>query len=96
MKKKGWIGAGLLFLALYLGVIVWHQLKPMPEGTSYAGEIRMMGEEEIEFLRDLTYNKETTGGVQYDHEIFREIFSAVEEAERFLIVDMFMVNEFSD
>jgi phosphatidylserine/phosphatidylglycerophosphate/cardiolipin synthase-like enzyme len=96
MKRKVWMTAGILFLAVYLGVIAWHQLKPMPEGTSYAGEIRMMAEEEIEFLRDLTYNTNTTGEEQLDHEIFEEIFSAVEEAEHFLIVDMFMVNEFSD
>ncbi|SDO48565.1 phospholipase D family protein [Alkalicoccus daliensis] len=93
MKKKLWIAAAA-FGVLYLGVIAYHQLKPLPENVSYLGEARMIAEEEISFLYDLTYLNEENEEV-YEHEIFEEVFALIDEAEHFLIIDMFLVNDFS-
>lgn len=94
MKRKIWIVIAAAFAVLYLSVIAYHQLKALPEGIGYAGEPRMIAEEEISFLYDLTYMED--GEETYEHEIFEEVFTLIDEAEHFLIIDMFMVNEFSD
>ncbi|WP_067725970.1 phospholipase D family protein [Oceanobacillus damuensis] len=91
-QKKRWLGAAIVFL--YICTLIYHQQKPLPEGISYAGDTHMLTEDEIEFLYDLTYPKD--GQEVYEHEIFDEVFAMIEQAEEFLIIDMFMVNEFSD
>ncbi|NJP39252.1 phospholipase D family protein [Alkalicoccus luteus] len=93
MKKPLWIAAAA-FAVLYIGVILYHQLKPLPENVSYLGESRMIAEEEISFLYDLTYVDEE-GEEVYEQEIFDEAFTIIDEAEHFLIIDMFLVNDFS-
>ncbi|SDN99587.1 phospholipase D family protein [Alkalicoccus daliensis] len=95
MRKTVWIMIAAMVGLLYLGVITYHQLKPLPEGTAFVGESYMLAEEEISFLTDVTYGTEIEDEV-YEHEIFDEIFSLIEEAEHFLVIDMFMVNEFSN
>lgn len=94
MSRKTWIIITAAFSILYLSVIAYHQLKALPEDIGYAGEPRMIAEEEISFLYDLTYMEDDEE--TYEHEIFEEVFSLIDEAEHFLIIDMFMVNEFSD
>ncbi|WP_444685520.1 phospholipase D-like domain-containing protein [Alkalicoccus luteus] len=94
MKHKKWLWIGLAFAALYIGVTAWHQLKPLPEGIDYTGDVHMLQEDEAVFLADLTYQNEA--GEVYEHEIMEEMFRVIDEAEHFLIIDMFMVNEFSD
>ena len=91
--KKRWIGLMIIF-AVYISTLIFHQQKTLPEGISYTGEEHLLSEDNIEFLYDLTYQK--NGEEVYEHEIFKEAFQMIEEAEDFLIVDMFMVNEFSD
>lgn len=94
MRKKLWVTFAVAFSTLYLGVVAYHQLKSLPENVSYLGEPRMIAEEEISFLYDLTYLNENNEEI-YEQEIFAEIFTLIEEAEHFLIVDMFLVNDFS-
>jgi len=92
-KKKRWIGLIIIF-TIYISTLIFHQQKTLPDGISYKGEEHLLTEDNIEFLYDLTYQK--NGEEVYEHEIFNEAFQMIEEAEEFLIVDMFMVNEFSD
>jgi HKD family nuclease len=91
-KKRWWL-LGVLVVT-YIMVLIYHQQKPLPEGISFAGDTHLLAEDEIEFLYDLTYQK--NGKEIYDHHIFDEVFKTIEQAEEFLIIDMFMVNEFSD
>ncbi|GAA0309361.1 HKD family nuclease [Gracilibacillus halotolerans] len=89
-RKRYWF---LLFLLLYIVVIYHHQQKSLPENISYNGKFHDMSDDEIEFLFDLTYqdgNEEV-----YEQEIFDEIFNIIEEAETFLILDFFLVNDSS-
>lgn len=93
MKKITWIILSLL-LSVYIGTLIFHQTKELPDGTSYLGEEHWLTEDEISFLYDLTYQKE--GEEVYEHEIFNTVFQMIEEAEEFIIIDMFMINDFSD
>jgi hypothetical protein len=92
-KKKSGIILSLLTV-IYVAILLYHQVKPLPEGASYLGDTHRMTDEEITFLYDLTYQKD--GEEVYDHEIWHTAFQMIEEAEEFLIVDMFMINDFSN
>lgn len=84
----------IILLLIYIATLIYHQTKPLPEGTSYLGEEYLLRDEEITFLYDLTYQED--GEEVYEHIIFDTMMEMIEEAEDFLIVDMFMINDFSD
>lgn len=92
-KKKRWLFLNVFFV-IYIGMVIYHQEKSLPAGISYMGDKHRMTEENIEFLYDLTYQKNDKE--IHEQEIFKEVFQMIEEAKEFLIIDMFMVNEFSD
>ncbi len=89
-KKRYWM---VLFILVYASVIAYNQFKPLPPEISYRGESHEISNNDIEFLYDLTYQKD--GSEKYDQEIFDEVYQTIEEAEEFLILDLFMMNEFS-
>ena len=91
LKKRWWL-IGILMI-IYIATFLYHQFKPLPEGISYVGETHMVSEDQIDFIYDLTYQKD--GQEHYDHSIFDEIYRVIEESEDFLIIDMFMINDFS-
>ncbi len=97
MKKKKWFlkkrYAFLLFAIIYTSVILYNQFKPLPEGISYQGDTHQVASEDIEFLHDLTYQE--NGKEKYEQEIFDTVYQSIENAEEFIILDMFMINEFS-
>ncbi len=95
-KRKRIIMAVIGTLALlYIGVIVWHTVKPLPEGLEYAGDLRRV--ENVEMLYDLSFaqNKE---GDEMEHElrIFDEIYTMIEEAEEFIVLDLFLFDNYED
>ncbi|WP_299745320.1 phospholipase D family protein [Rossellomorea sp. y25] len=91
-KKKSWWIGGVLLLILTV-VMVYHRVKPLPPGISYAGNTYTIPEKDVEFLYDLTYQKD--GKELYDHSIFDEVYQTIEEAEDFLILDLFLVNGYT-
>ncbi|WRP06532.1 phospholipase D family protein [Rossellomorea aquimaris] len=91
-KKKGWWIGGIIILILSV-VMFYHRVKPLPPGISYAGNTYTIPEKDVEFLYDLTYQKD--GKELYDHSIFDEVYRTIEEAEDFLILDLFLVNGYT-
>ncbi|MFD2706063.1 phospholipase D family protein [Salibacterium lacus] len=80
---------GMLMIILTVMVIsVYHVYKPMPEHTSVEGDVHRAGD--IEFLYDLTYQK--NGEQQQEQEIFDRVFDTIQEAEDFIVMDMFLFN----
>ncbi len=79
----------LCFAVILISSALWGRFKPLPNGTSIESEWFPVGE--ITFLHDLTYRKE--GERQVEQEIFNHIFSLIEEAEEFVILDMFLFND---
>ena len=88
LKTLGILIVILLIVALIVGLI--NRYKPMPEGTSFQGPIHNLSESDIKFLNDLTY----LNGSQkvFDQEIFDEVFTLVDNAEQFILIDMFLFN----
>jgi len=82
-----------LICALLFITGVYNSCKPLQKGTSLEGKVYSVPEESIKFLGDITYvNKE--GRRMSKQEIFNEIFDMIEKAEKFILIDMFLINDF--
>ncbi|WP_369823701.1 phospholipase D family protein [Sporosarcina sp. P19] len=96
MTKKRIASYALLFVALlYAGVMLWQTYKPLPPGISYKGELHQV--EDVEFIYDLTYSK-TKSKDHYKSElrIFNEVFRMIEEAQEFVVLDFFLMDDYYD
>ncbi len=90
-KRKIPILIILIIVVLYFIVFFYNLSKPLPENISLEGEIYEISEDKIEFLYDLTYLNET-GSKVFQQEIFSNVFSLVDNAKKFIIIDMFLFN----
>ncbi len=63
----------------------------MPAGTSHAGEVHAASD--VRFFADLT-SVDSAGQRHVEQHIFDEVFRMISAAERFVLVDMFLFNDF--
>lgn len=82
----------VLLAAAWLAVMVYGQTKPLPEGISLAGAPRMV--RDVEFLYDLSYERD--GLPVHEQEIFARLCRLIDEAEQFVLLDMFLYNDLHD
>lgn len=87
-----WSIVTVLFLII-LGIGIFNNDKALPEGLSFEGDIHYTND--VEFLFDLTY-KNKAGNTAIEQEIFDEAIQMIKEAEDFIIVDMFLFNDYTD
>ena len=73
----------------WLGACAFNLVRPLPEGTSVEGPYHEAAE--VEFLADLTYDR--VGERVVEHEIFDRVFEMIDEAEQFVVIDMFLFND---
>lgn len=66
-------------------------LQPLPEGVSFRGEEHAAGR--LEFLADITY-ADPSGKRFTQQEIFDHWFATIAGARRFILIDMFLYNDF--
>lgn len=84
---------GLVALfSLWLIVAVWNVFKPLPEGMTYAGPTRETSS--VEFLADLTW-VDDNGQRRTQHEIFDRQLALIDQAERLIVADLFLFNQFA-
>lgn len=88
-----------LFKLLYLWIILillngccYHVFKGMPEGTNYESDYYYVNENEIDFLYDLTYR--SVEQITSEQEIFDTIFSHIDSARTYILIDMFLFNSY--
>ncbi|OEH92845.1 phospholipase D family protein [Bacillus solimangrovi] len=84
----------LKFVTLFIVVFalltgIYGMAKPLPEGISYLGKEHVVAD--IDFLYDLTYMQD--GKQIREQQIFERVFETIEEAEQFIVVDMFLFND---
>ncbi|MCJ8009833.1 phospholipase D family protein [Lederbergia wuyishanensis] len=91
-KKGTLIACLLLFLSFYIGTIYYHENKPLPKGVSYEGDVHYLQENQVQFLYDLTYKKGTE--TKHEQEIFEAVFQAIKDAEKFIVLDFFLFNDY--
>lgn len=104
MKKRGkrwskrrrivYATAGVLAI-MYVLVIIWHTYKPLPEGISYEGEMHEL--ENVEMLYDLSFAQDKKGtNTEHHLEIFDEVYTLIDEAEDFIVIDFFLFDNYND
>jgi len=83
----------LIVLALVFALVCfmgwYHSHKFLPDGMSFEGEIHYVAEDSVEFLYDLAYLDEN-GEYVLEQEIFDKLFEVVDNAEEFILIDMFL------
>jgi len=82
-----------LFFILWAVTLIWHQVKPMPAGTVASCEFHPVRQDQIQFLHDLTYT-DSNGQQVNDQTIFDTVFRIIDQAERFIVMDFFLINQF--
>jgi phosphatidylserine/phosphatidylglycerophosphate/cardiolipin synthase-like enzyme len=85
--RKRWIA--WVCIAWWAGVGAWNAVKPMPAGTDVSISAPTAN---VEFLYDLTH-RDPQGQTVYEHRIFDEVLSIVDEAETFVVADFFLLND---
>jgi HKD family nuclease len=94
-RKRIVVGSLGVFSLIYIAVIVWHTFKPLPEGISYTGEIHKT--DTVEFITDLTYSQDVKGEeMVHENHIFDAVYTMIEEAEEFVVVDFFLFDGYYD
>ncbi len=81
----------VIILVLVFGVL--GLIQDMPEGTSIVGAEHKVPDGSVTFLQDVTYI-DIDGIRQSDQEIFDEMFTMIDEAERYILLEMFLFNDF--
>lgn len=81
-----------LLLTLWLGLVVYGQIRPLPAGLSLEGPERRVPE--AEFLADLTWQQ--NGKPVREQVIFKRLLRLIDEAERFVLLDFFLFNHAHD
>lgn len=69
----------------------YHAVKPLPKGLSCSSEL--LPATDVRFLCDRT-SLDAAGARLIDQHIFDEVFAMIGRAERLVVVDMFLFNEF--
>ncbi|MDT8390029.1 MAG: phospholipase D-like domain-containing protein [Lentisphaeria bacterium] len=82
--------AGVLLLLVCGGC--YHVWKPLPAGLNHHGQ--PFPSETIQFLTDVTY-VDSAGERRLEQDIFDSLFAMIDQAEKLILVDMFLFNEFT-
>lgn len=81
-----------LMIVILSGVLLYHTNKPLPKGLSFEGEVHQV--EDADFIYNLTYNRD--GKEVHEEEIFKRIHRAIEEADEFIVMDMFLYSGYEE
>ena len=82
------IPAALILIPLVVAGVRYFM--PVPAGVSYESEEYQT--DDATFLYDLTYT-DNSGEITKEQEIFEEVYTMIDEAEEFLVIDMFLFND---
>lgn len=82
-----------IILIILIIVGGYNVLKPLPDNTSFLGTIYQVPESSVTFLADRTYVDEDAVR-RTDQVIFDKIFNMIDDAEHYILIDMFLLNDF--
>ena len=94
-EKNGWrifLCIAVIGICFIIGVGGYNVYKPLPEGLSFAGQLRSV--EELAFFKDLTW-VEAKGRRHSQQEIFDKAIQMIAEARYLVVLDMFLFNDFT-
>ncbi len=82
----------LAVLLAWFASSVWQAYKPLPDGVGVAMPWRVA--DEVRFLSDRTF-LDSTGVRRSEQEIFDHVFAMIGQAQRLVLLDMFLFNDFA-
>ncbi|WP_312093994.1 phospholipase D-like domain-containing protein, partial [Niallia sp.] len=88
--KRILIALFIVFIIIYSSTIYYHVTKPLPKGISVEGPVHQV--EEVELLTDITF-KTKQNNQMVQHKIVASMLSEIQDAEEFIVVDMFLFNK---
>lgn len=92
-RRRLWVWLLSLLVLVLLGIAIYHVYKPLPQGLDLSPPARSASE--VQFLADRTFT--TANGQRHiDQQIFDAVFDMIAGARRFVLVDMFLFNDFQD
>lgn len=80
------------FILLWLSLSVYHSYKPLPKGISVASPALPVSN--VRFLADYTW-VDDAGVRRTEQQIFARVFELITQAERLVVLDMFLFNDFA-
>ena len=84
----------LILLVWLLFVGIYQTTKKLPQNFDFRGEERNVATKNIEFLYDLTY-KTLDGEIISEQRIFDAVFSLIEAARKYILIDAFLFNDYT-
>ena len=78
----------VVLAVVWLGLVAYGTTKPLPIGLSLEGPPRAVPE--VEFLADVTYQQ--AGQPVREQVIFKRMCKIIDDAERFILLDLFLFN----
>lgn len=85
----------LICLFFWLVAVGLYQTnKSLPGKLNYLGKEYLVNDSNIEFLYDLTYLN-SNGEKQYKQNIFNTLLDAIDGAEQYILIDMFLFNSYT-
>jgi phospholipase D-like protein len=81
-----------VFLLCCVAMSVWQIVKPLPAGVGQSYPIREA--QDVALLTDVTYT-DASGVRHSDQQVFDEVLRLIGQAQRAVVVDMFLFNDFT-
>ena len=85
-----WSAVAVL-VAIMTITAIWGRFKPLPKGMSVQTE--WLPAAQVKFLADKTYRERRNGHRVVEQQVFSEIYRLIDQADQFLIIDMFLFND---
>lgn len=96
-KRKFWrVARKFFYLLLFFLIIIgfWNsRFKSLPTGISHKSIPYLVNESDLDFLYDLTYQN-SKGERIIEQQIFDRIFKIIDEAQEYILIDMFLFNDY--
>lgn len=86
-----WTGTRVLAVLALLACTACASQRELPAGLSYRGGEHAISR--VEFLSDMTF-EDAAGTRKFEQQIFDRMFRMIAEARRFILIDMFLYNDF--
>lgn len=80
-----------ILTCILIGTGIYNVYKPLPEGLSFASQPRFASD--LKFYKDLTW-VDANGNRQSQQEIFNKILEMINGAQKLIVLDMFLFNDF--
>jgi len=90
------VNSALIYTLLFwlFSVGLYQGNKPLPPGINYASDKIIATQQDVQLLSDLT-SQDSLKNPVYDHHIFDSLFHYIGQAEQYILLDMFLFNQYT-